>query len=72
MKILLKNTMTLKLCFRGKRPIQRPRTRWFSQVIKYIEMKGNSWQEIHENSYGKIRERMEYLGPSTCIKQKRF
>jgi hypothetical protein len=34
----------LKLKFKGKRPMGWPRTRWFSQVLKDIKKKGESWQ----------------------------
>jgi hypothetical protein len=32
---------------RGRR-MERPRTRWFSQVFEYIKNRENSWQEIEK------------------------
>jgi hypothetical protein len=36
----------LELEFKGKRPMGRLGTRWFSHVLEGIEKRGKSWQEI--------------------------
>jgi hypothetical protein len=39
-----KNGITIK--FKGKRPLEWPRTRRFSQVLEDIKRRRRSWQEI--------------------------
>jgi hypothetical protein len=39
---------TLKLKFKGKRPMGQPRTTWFSQVLEDMKNREKSWQEIRK------------------------
>ena len=45
---ILKKMLHTKM--EGKRPRGRSRTRWIDQIGKSIEMRGENWEEVQENS----------------------
>jgi hypothetical protein len=45
----------LKLKFKGKRPMGRPRTWRFNQILKDMKRRGKRWQEIEKN-FGIVEE----------------
>jgi capsid protein len=45
--------MAFELKFVEKRPIEAPRTRWFSQILECSKKGRNSWQEVEKEELGK-------------------
>jgi hypothetical protein len=60
----------LELNSKGKRPMGRPRTRWFSQILEDMEKQEKSWPRNEEDKTVGRQKKLETFYPSTCIKWK--
>ena len=45
----------------GKLPRGKPQTRWTDEIRKYIQMRGENWEEIQENRKLENRDGWRFL-----------